>query len=109
MMPRLIAAYIARLMPRNDADPMFEITRRREQEVYALVERRLAKVPYFAGDTFSGADIMMFCALSTMQFANKRGFDDTPRTLEYVTRVGERPAYRKAMDVADPGRPLLPD
>lgn len=74
----------------------------RLDRLMALVESRLGEAPYFAGREFTAADIMSVFTLTTMRifqpidlgpFANIRG---------YLQRIGERPAYRRAMAKGDP-------
>ena len=73
---------------------------------WAMVEERLGEVPYFGGDAFSAADIMMIFALSTMRLFVPRDIAGNSNIRAYLQRIGERPAYRAAMEKADPGMPL---
>jgi glutathione S-transferase len=41
-----------------------------------------------------------------MRAFTKRDLSKSPHTRAYLKRVGERPAYRKAMEMGDPGLPL---
>jgi len=74
----------------------------RSNRAYALVESRLGQVPYFAGNQFTAADIIMFFPLSTMRAFVQRDLSKSPHTQSYLKRIGERPAYRRAMAAADP-------
>ena len=69
---------------------------------YRLCEERLGKVPYFAGSEFTVADIMMVFPLTTMRAATARSLDTSPNLRAYLKRVGERPAYQRAMKKGDP-------
>jgi glutathione S-transferase len=69
---------------------------------YRLSEERLGKVPYFAGPEFSAADIMMVFPLSTMRGATGRSLGAWPNVRAYLKRIGERPAYQRAMRKGDP-------
>ena len=44
----------------------------------------------------------MFFALTTMRAFVPLDFADKPNILAYMKRIGERPAYRKAMEKGDP-------
>ena len=66
------------------------------------MESRLGQAPYFAGDQFTAADIIMFFPLSTMRAFVQRDLSASPHTRGYLKRIGERPAYRRAMAAADP-------
>jgi glutathione S-transferase len=73
---------------------------------FAMVEERLGKVPWFAGEEFTLADIMMLFPLTRGRQFSGRDISGMPNLLGYLRRVGERPAYRIAMEKAEPGVPL---
>jgi glutathione S-transferase len=75
----------------------------RQELAYRLSEDRLGKVPYFAGSEFTAADIMMVFPLTTMRAITGRRLDDVPNVRAYLKRIGERSAYRRAMEKGDPG------
>lgn len=80
----------------------------RHELAFRLSEKRLGEAPYFAGPEFTAADIMMVFPLTTMRAATKRSLSDFPNVRAYLKRIGERPAYRRAMEKGDPERkPLL--
>ena len=75
---------------------------------FALAEERLGKVRWFAGDAFTAADIMMVFPLSAMRKFSGRDISDLPNVRAYLERVGERPAYRTAIEkMADETLPQL--
>jgi glutathione S-transferase len=87
-----------------DANPLKE----RSERAFTLVESRLGKVPYFAGNEFTAADIMMLFPLSTMRAFSKRDLSRLPHLRTYLKRIGERPGYQRAMAKGDPGMsPML--
>jgi glutathione S-transferase len=69
---------------------------------FRLSEERLSQVPYFAGPEFTAADIMMVFLLTTMRAFSGRGLSASPHLRAYLERVGERPAYQRALKKADP-------
>ncbi|MDO9338680.1 MAG: glutathione S-transferase [Caulobacter sp.] len=79
----------------------------RSARVFDLVEQRLAEATYFAGDAFTAADIMMVFPLTTMRMFIPRDLAPYPNIRGYLQRIGERPAYRRAMEKGDPGMPLM--
>ena len=82
--------------------------RDRAGRAFALVEARLAAAPYFAGEAFTAADIMMVFPLTTMRVFAPRDLASYPAIRAYLHRIGERPAYRAAMGKSDPDlAPLL--
>ena len=80
----------------------------RGTKAMAMVEERLAHAVWFAGDAFTTADIMMVFPLTTMRAVMPRELGPYPSTRAYLARVGERPAYRRALERCEPGfQPLL--
>jgi glutathione S-transferase len=75
----------------------------RVDQAFDMVETRLGAVPYFAGADFTAADIMMTFTLTTMRMFMPRDLAPYPNILAYLQRIGDRPAYRRAMAKADPG------
>lgn len=89
--------------PRSDANAMIlSALERREEAYYALLESRLGRAPYLAGEAFSCADIMIMFNLTTLPLFGARSIDGLPNVAEYVRRIGQRPAYQKAMAIAGP-------
>jgi len=81
----------------------------RASRAFGLIEARLGEVPYFAGDAFTAADIMMVFGLTTMRNFAPRDFASQPNIRAYLQRIGARPAYRRAMEKGDPGMALRLD
>lgn len=104
---------IMRYMTVNRAQPPANhLTRASVQErldrVLALVEAALGAGPYFAGSEFTAADIMNVFSLTTMRLFQPIDFSAYPHIRAYLQRIGERPAYRRAMGKGDPDlTPLL--
>lgn len=106
MMPSEMSAMIASRLPADN--PTAQALMGRSNRAHALVEARLGQVPYFAGEQFTAADIIMVFALTTMRAFTARKLDDFPNIRAYLTHIGERPAYRRAMAKGDPGMvPML--
>ncbi len=64
--------------------------------MFDLVEAELANSPWFAGEEFSAADVMMSFPLETGG-ARAGAFMNRPRLEAFVERIHARPAYRKAL------------
>ncbi|WP_208510759.1 glutathione S-transferase family protein [Variovorax paradoxus] len=88
--------------------PVLAATRDRFARLMALMEARLAEVPWLAGEDFSAADIMNVFSLTTMRLFIPVDLAPYPGIRAYLQRIGERPAYRRAMAKGDPDLvPLL--
>jgi glutathione S-transferase len=60
------------------------------------LEAELAAAPWFAGEAFSGADIMLSFPLEAA--ADRAGLNETrPRLMDFLKRIHARPAYRRAL------------
>jgi glutathione S-transferase len=71
----------------------------RSARAFALIEARLGKATWFAGETFTAADVMMCLP----RFAATRDLSGSPQTRAYLARVAERPAWQRAAAKAEPG------
>jgi glutathione S-transferase len=66
------------------------------------MEGELANRPWFCGDTFTAADIMMSFPLEAA--AQRAGLtrERTPRLAEWLSRAHARPAYQRALEAGGP-------
>ena len=70
----------------------------RSERAYRLIEARLGEAPWFAGETFTAADVMMCLP----RFIGSRDLSAAPNTAAYLARLNARPACRTAMAKAEP-------
>ena len=84
-------------------NPISITSARREEAYYHYLDQHLGKYTYLAGDDFSCADIMLMFNLTTLPIFGSRDTEDLPNVLDYVERVSQRPAYKRAMEIAGPG------
>ena len=94
MVPSLMMDYV-----RPAADGEVEGVSRTGRAL-AMIEQRLGQVPYFAGNEFTAADIMM----SLPRFVAARDLSSFPNIQAYASRITDRPAYRRAAAKAEPGQ-----
>jgi len=65
------------------------------------IEKTLASRPWFAGDTFTAADIMMSFPLEAAR--SRAGLDDSrPATMAWLAKIQARPAYARALEAGGP-------
>lgn len=79
----------------------------RVQRALEHLDRRLGEADWLAGAAFTAADIMSVFSLTTMRSFAPVDLAPFGHVRAYLRRVGERPAYRRAMAKGDPGMPLL--
>jgi glutathione S-transferase len=61
------------------------------------LEAELAASPWFVGDRFSGADIMLSFPLEAA--TDRAGLNQTrPRLMDFLQRIHARPAYKRALE-----------
>lgn len=77
----------------------------RLDRAFALIEQRLETARWFAGDTFTAADIMMVYPLIRSRAGLGRDISHMPNLLAYLARLSERPAFQTAMARAEPDSP----
>ena len=66
-----------------------------------FLESELDRGPWFAGKSFSAADIQLSFPIEAA--AARAGLDDSrPRLMEWLQRIHDRPAYHRAIDKGGP-------
>jgi glutathione S-transferase len=108
LMPARMIDLIARHMAAARGDSAGPRTPNvRRERAFVLIEARLGETPYFAGETFTAADIIMVFPLTTMRVFAPLDLSPFPNIRAYLQRIGERPGYQRAMKAGDPGLPLM--
>jgi len=80
----------------------------RSRRGWAMIEARLGQAPFFGGRNLTTADIMMVYTVTTSRAFRGTSIDAYPNLKAYLARIAERPAYRRAMEKAEPGwTPML--
>jgi glutathione S-transferase len=89
--------------------PIVRMMTERVGRALGFLEARLGEALYLAGEELTAADIMIVFTLTTMRYFMPFDLSPYPNILAYLQRIGERPAYRTAMEKGDPGMKLLLD
>jgi glutathione S-transferase len=103
LMPSEMGGVMSTMLGLKEGNPLLTFLKDRSERAFALIERRLGDVSYFAGDEFTAADIMMLFPLSTMRAFTRRDLTPFPHIRAYLGRIRARPAYERAMASGDPG------
>ena len=106
MMPNLMMNMFASMVGGDQDNAVMQSLKNRSKTGYELIEKRLGETPYFAGQEFTAADIIMFFTVTTMRQYGGVDVSSFPNLRAYLKRIGERPAYQRAMAKGDPGMPL---
>ena len=88
-------------------NPVLVSAKARVARVLEQLDDRLGSATWLAGTEFTAADIMTVFSLSTMRYFAPVDLSPYAHVQAYLRRVGERPAYQRAMHKSDPGMPLL--
>ncbi len=105
LMPAATIDLITARIAENGATAVKNPAPSRGKRAFEMIEKRLGEAPYFAGDAFTAADIIMLFPLTTMRLFSPRDISGFPNLLAYLQRIGQRPAFQRAMNKADPGLP----
>jgi glutathione S-transferase len=83
--------------------PLVGMAKHRSAELLAFIDGEIAKTPYFAGAEFTAADIMMmYCFGIVRSPVMNADMATYPNIAAYIARIEQRPAYQKAMAIANP-------
>jgi glutathione S-transferase len=88
---------------RLGADPIPDFVADRTAKAWKLAEARLGEAEFFGGSQLTTADIMMGFNLTTSRAFGGASLDPFPNIAAYLKRIGERPAYCRAMEKCEPG------
>jgi glutathione S-transferase len=91
----------------DDGHPVMAAVTERLALALRLTNDRVGRSTYLAGDTFTGADVMIMFTLTTMRYFLPVDLKPYPGILEYIQRIAGRPAYVRAMSKCDPDMELL--
>jgi glutathione S-transferase len=92
----------------GDGNPAAVFVGDRSKRGWAMVEARLGQTPFIGGKNLTTADIMMVYCLTTSRAFRGTSIEGFPNIRAYLKRIGQRPAYQRAMAKAEPGvTPML--
>jgi len=112
LQPAIFRVMMSRGPASDPKSPIVAITLQKWERLLSRIDARLAETgAYLAGKELTAADIMSFFSLTTMRGFCPVEFDTEKHKniLAWLKRVGERPAYQKAMKICegDDFKPLL--
>jgi glutathione S-transferase len=108
LQPAIIRLVFLNRVQLPDDHPVQASLQARLRRTLGFVEARLGQVPYLAGTEFTAADVMTVVSLTTMRLFLPIDLAPYPGIRAYLRRIGERPAYRRAMSASDPDlEPML--
>jgi glutathione S-transferase len=91
-----------------EENQLMKLSAEKGQQAIRMVDDRLKDNEWLAGDIFTAAEVIIVYSLTTARLFMGFSLEPYPNVLRWLTSVGERPAYRRAMEKGDPGfKPLL--
>jgi glutathione S-transferase len=101
-MLQFLAQWRLNRMGIDETNPMAAWTRENTNNLLRFMAEEIGERPYWAGEEFTAADIMVMFVLRFLQ--DWAGFDLSPYPsfAAYRARIEARPAYQKAMAIANP-------
>ena len=102
LMSLLILALVLGRVPEAEASPVRARVLERMKLTLMFIDTEIAQATYFAGSTFTAADVMMTFPFTTMRHFLKYDLAPYANILAYLQRIEARPAYQKAMALAGP-------
>ena len=104
LMSLLLMALLLTRVPEATASPAGVRVQARMKQMLSFVDAELGDGPWFVGETFTAADIMMTFPFTTMRLFLDYDLAPYPNIVAYLKRIESRPAYRKAMALAGPAK-----
>lgn len=106
LMPIAMMRLVAAAAGQDATSPIMGFIGERDRRAFGHIEARLGAAPYFAGEAFTAADIIMAFPLTTGRLFGARDLSGAPNTRAWLKRIGARPAFQRAMAAAEPGLPI---
>jgi glutathione S-transferase len=87
----------------DPSSPIIGMAKHGSAQILKFIDDELAKTPWFAGAEFTAADIMMmYCFGIVRSPVMSTDMGLYPHIAAYIARIEQRPAYLKAMAIANP-------
>jgi glutathione S-transferase len=102
LMTLMLIALVLSRVPEAKESPVRARSLDRMGQMLAFVDASLAGAPYFAGETFTAADVMMVFPFTTLRRFLDYDLAPYANIAAYLARIEARPAYVKAMALAGP-------
>ncbi len=100
----ILNLFVGGFFPGVDPEsPLVAMAKHSSIQILDYIEEELGKSPYFAGDEFTAADIMMMYTFGIVRSPiMKTDMTKYPHISAYIARIEARPQYKVAMAIANP-------
>ena len=100
--PRFITEFLLKRAAGGQPSPVASSQIGRSDKVLTYLEDFLSRKPYFGGEAFSLADIMMYFNTLFISMVAKHDMSPYPKVMDWHARMEARPAFKKMREVALP-------
>ena len=100
LMSLMLIALVLSRVPEAATSPVRTRVLDRMKQMLLFVDASIGAGPYFAGEDFTAADVMMTFPFTTMRHFLEYDLAPYANIAAYLKRIEARPAYRKAMTLA---------
>lgn len=101
----LVHIFMCGFVPGIDQSlPFVALTKERTAHLLEFIDSELKDRPYFAGSEFTAADIMMMYCFGAVRGFLRVDISQYPNLAAYITRIEQRPGYRRGMAIANPAK-----
>jgi len=101
LMPALVGEIMAQYGGIEEDHPSRVSGRARVAQLLRFTDARIAEVPFFAGERFTAADVMMTFPFTTTRQFVPVDVESHPHIAAYVERMEGRPAYQRCRAIVD--------
>jgi glutathione S-transferase len=102
LMAVLVLALVLTRVPEGSGSPAGTRVQARIRQMLGFIDSELGFGPYFAGEEFTAADVMMTFPFTTTRLFLDYDLAPFANILAYLKRIETRPAYQRAMALAGP-------
>ncbi|CAG7922577.1 unnamed protein product [Penicillium olsonii] len=107
-MPAVTSVMLGRMKGDDDESPTQKVMQNRANANLQAMEKQLGTFAYLAGDELTAADCMSVFGLTTFRLFIPSDLTEYPNIVAWLQRVGQREAYKRAMQKGEPGlEPIL--
>jgi glutathione S-transferase len=85
------------------SNPVSQFVQKRLKTALGMLEERLGKSTWLAGEEFTIADIMPVFSLTTGRLFFPYSLQDYPNIRKWLERISQREGYKRSMEKGDPG------
>ncbi|KAL4947131.1 glutathione S-transferase [Aspergillus filifer] len=105
--PTVLRSMMLKFAGVDSSNPTVKMSDDRREKCLKCLDDRLKDNTWLAGEEFTAADVMMVFPLTTGRYFAQFSLAKYRNLVKYLGRVGEREAYKRAMEKGDPGLGLV--